>query len=250
MIVLDDPRLDKLSLPLCYSWTGLAVAGAILLSWLLVLATALFIIEVDSIGVVSIVGLSTVLTWLYTGLFITAHDAMHGLVAPRWPRLNRWIGQLVLTLYALFDFERLLAEHTKHHRTPATDQDPDFYDGSFLTWYLVFIGRYLTIRQLLGMAFVAAVLTNLLAVRSENLILFWVLPALLSTLQLFFFGTFLPHRLTREPFEDHHSARSTPLPSWLALISCYNFGAYHHQHHLFPALPWWRLQRWRKFYGA
>ena len=29
-----------------------------------------------------------VMTWLYVGLFITAHDAMHGSLSPRHPRLN------------------------------------------------------------------------------------------------------------------------------------------------------------------
>jgi beta-carotene ketolase (CrtW type) len=37
-------------------------------------------------------------TWLSTGLFITAHDAMHGTLAPGRPHWNRAVGGLCLML--------------------------------------------------------------------------------------------------------------------------------------------------------
>ena len=46
-------------------------------------------------------------THLYTGLFITAHDAMHGTVAPKNKLLNNFIGQTCTALYALFPFYKL-----------------------------------------------------------------------------------------------------------------------------------------------
>ncbi|MBU2045143.1 MAG: fatty acid desaturase, partial [Bacteroidetes bacterium] len=44
---------------------------------------------------------------LYTGLFITAHDAMHGTVAPKNKNLNNFLGQVCTVCYALFPFQKL-----------------------------------------------------------------------------------------------------------------------------------------------
>ena len=72
------------------------------------------------------------------------------------------------------------------------------------------------------------------------MLVFWALPALLSSVQLFYFGTFRPHRHDDSPFADDHNARSNGF-GWLAsLLSCFHFG-YHHEHHLAPQVPWWRL---------
>jgi beta-carotene ketolase (CrtW type) len=80
----------------------------------------------------------------------------------------------------------------------------------------------------------------LLGAPYPNLLLFWALPAILSSLQLFLFGTYLPHRKEEQDFADRHRARSNDF-SWIAsLLSCFHFG-YHHEHHLAPHLPWWRL---------
>ena len=81
-------------------------------------------------------------TFLYTGLFITAHDAMHGAVCQTRPRVNNTIGTIAVRLYALFSYRKLLAKHWAHHRAPASGTDPDFHDGEhsgFLMWYLSFI---------------------------------------------------------------------------------------------------------------
>ena len=50
-------------------------------------------------------------TFLYTGLFITAHDAMHGTVFPGNRKFNDLIGTLVAKLYAFFSYQRLLSKH-------------------------------------------------------------------------------------------------------------------------------------------
>ncbi|HEY9812024.1 MAG TPA: beta-carotene ketolase, partial [Candidatus Sericytochromatia bacterium] len=46
-------------------------------------------------------------TFLYTGLFITAHDAMHGIVFPQNRKINDFIGTLFLILYAYLSYEEL-----------------------------------------------------------------------------------------------------------------------------------------------
>jgi beta-carotene ketolase (CrtW type) len=79
-----------------------------------------------------------------------------------------------------------------------------------------------------------------------NLALFWGLPAILSALQLFVFGTWLPHRHTQsDGFADHHQARTIPMPWIASLLTCFHFGM-HHEHHLTPSAPWWRLPEVRR----
>jgi beta-carotene/zeaxanthin 4-ketolase len=41
------------------------------------------------------------MTFLYTGLFITAHDAMHGSLCRGHPQVNLWIGRIVVFAYAM-----------------------------------------------------------------------------------------------------------------------------------------------------
>ena len=187
-------------------------------------------------------------TFLYTGLFITAHDAMHGSVGPAHPRINNVIGSIAVRLYALFSYRKLLKKHWAHHRTPASDADPDFHDGEhsgFLVWYLRFMKEYLSWWQILGMAIVFQIMEYILMVPTINLILFWVAPALLSTLQLFYFGTYLPHRLPESGYDNPHCARSSVYSTFWSFITCYHFG-YHWEHHEYPAVPWWHLPEIRK----
>lgn len=186
-------------------------------------------------------------TWLSTGLFITAHDAMHGVAAARWPRLNDALGRVSLMLYALFPFGALREKHHLHHAHAGREADPDFHDDEHpgaLRWYLRFVGQYLRWWQLIGMAALFNVGVHLLGIPEVDLLLFWVAPALLSTVQLFFFGTWLPHRDNRS-FRDGHRARSNEYPEWLSLLTCYHFG-YHWEHHVSPWTPWWLLPHVRR----
>nr|WP_301289159.1 fatty acid desaturase [Natronocella acetinitrilica] len=187
-------------------------------------------------------------TFLYTGLFITAHDAMHGTVAPAFPRLNRFIGATCVRLYALFSFQRLQQAHWAHHQHPATTKDPDFHDGEhdgLVRWYLHFMIGYVSPLQIVGMAAIFNVFLFAAGVPVANLILFWILPSLLSTLQLFYFGTVLPHREPRNGYNDSHRARSNDFSPLVSFLTCYHFG-YHWEHHERPDLPWWRLPHFRR----
>ena len=56
-------------------------------------------------------------THLYTGLFISAHDAMHGTVSKN-KRINRLIGQITSFLFAFNFYNELLPKHHQHHRHP------------------------------------------------------------------------------------------------------------------------------------
>lgn len=229
------------------SSTGLLIAATIIAAWAASLA---FLLGVDVLAISPLLAVPAVLvqTFLYTGLFITAHDAMHGTVAPNHRRLNDFIGAVAVRLYALFSYKKLHEKHWEHHRHPASQDDPDFHDGEhpgFMRWYVNFVGNYVGWEQIVGMAIVYNILHHLLGVGLWQLNLFWVLPALLSTLQLFYFGTYLPHREPARGYDDVHRATSNAYSTWVSFLTCYHFG-YHWEHHEMPGVPWWKLPKVRR----
>lgn len=174
---------------------------------------------------------------LYTGLFITAHDAMHGSVSSH-QAINQLIGTLAAGLFAYNSYQDLLPKHHEHHRFVATDKDPDYHEPhAFWPWYLSFITSYIRWPQMLLMGITFWVLVVFFPM--TNVILFWMLPSILSTFQLFFFGTYTPHRGLHP--NKHKSGTLSKNHLW-AFLSCYFFG-YHYEHHDSPGTPWWRLWR-------
>lgn len=221
---------------------GLAIACGILAVWAVSLV-GLISLPLASLNPVVTIAAMLWQTFLYTGLFITAHDAMHGVVFPKNIALNNFIGSLALTVYGLFSFKKLLQKHWQHHHHPASDRDPDFHNGkhdNFIAWYCQFMVNYWSWSRLLGLMVIYNVLERVLHVPSSNLLLFWVIPSLLSSVQLFYFGTFLPHREPQDGFSDALRARSSYRPLIWSFLTCYHFG-YHHEHHEFPHVPWWQL---------
>lgn len=176
-------------------------------------------------------------THLYTGLFITAHDAMHGVVAPGKKTLNKMVGTVCALLFAFNWYPRLYPKHHAHHRFVATEKDPDYHGGNFWSWYLSFLKQYITWPQMLAMAITFNVLKYFFTL--ENVILYWMLPAILATFQLFYFGTYQPHKGEHETGNMHRSTTLKRNHVW-AFVSCYFFG-YHFEHHDKPFLPWWKL---------
>jgi beta-carotene/zeaxanthin 4-ketolase len=200
-------------------------------------------IEISTVSIVYLICLVGWQTWLYTGLFITAHDGMHGSIHPS-PQLNRSIGQLCLWLYAGFDYSQLLAKHQLHHQNPASDRDPDFHDGNavnFWGWYSHFFWEHISWRQLLNLVVMFGLYVTICHFSAIDILLFWVVPSLLSSLQLFYFGTYLPHREPPGGYTNPHRATTIDRSTWWSLITCYHFG-YHYEHHESPQLPWWQLR--------
>lgn len=217
---------------------GVFIAIFIIIFWLLHLSFTLFLVDVkpDNPWLYFHVFLQT---YLYTGLFITGHDAMHGVVANN-RKINNFFGYLVTTLFAFLSFKVLAKKHYLHHRFPATADDPDFYTKSnnFVLWWFSFMKNYTTWWQIVLMAATFNIL--LIWFTEAQLLVFWVLPAILSTLQLFFFGTYLPHKQPFSPEMQPHNSRSQNKNHVWAMLSCYFFG-YHWEHHNSPTTPWWRL---------
>lgn len=221
--------------------TGVYVALTVILIWFGVMVFSLQLPLNTSSPLTYI--LILVIMHLYTGLFITAHDAMHGSVS-RNLKLNHAIGHVTATLFSFNFYKRLFPKHHEHHKFVATDKDPDYHGGNFFIWYLSFLRQYITIWQILLMAITFNILK--LFIPTENLIVFWMLPAVLSTLQLFYFGTYLPHRGEHSE-ENVHKSGSQKLNHVWAFISCYFFG-YHYEHHASPGTPWWQLWKVKEKY--
>lgn len=214
--------------------TGVLIAIVIILAWFALLTVGLsWEIDYSSPWLYVLILLQT---HLYTGLFITAHDAMHGTVSKN-KKINTVIGHTTALLFSYNFYHKLFPKHHEHHRFVATDKDPDYHKGGFLAWYFSFLVQYLTIWQFLLMAVTFNLLK--LVLPTENLILLWMLPGLLATFQLFYFGTYLPHRGNHAKGNPHF-ARSQKLNHLLAFVSCYFFG-YHYEHHDSPGTPWWQL---------
>jgi beta-carotene ketolase (CrtW type) len=200
---------------------------------------------VPGLGVALLLGAVLTRSFLHTGLFIVAHDAMHGVLIPGSPSRNHRCGQLALALYAALPYAPCRAQHQLHHRAPGSLADPDFHPdpNAIAAWFGNFLGGYLSWSQMLQLlaGWAGLGLLSSLATASGplNVLLFCTIPLLLSALQLFLFGTFLPHRAAAAPANRHH-ARSLDLPIWLSFLACYHFG-YHWEHHEFPALAWFEL---------
>ena len=229
------------------SHRGLQLAALIGSTWLLSLA---FTLSID----LNLSGISPLLTtilvllraFLHTGLFIVAHDAMHGSLAPGRSDLNRIIGTLCLFLYAGLCYQSCRRNHSLHHLAAATSADPDFRSQpgqSVIGWYWQFLNNYLNTRQIATLACIWLVYYKLAGLANPeplcNLLVFCVVPLILSSLQLFIVGTWLPHNdnSTECGTSSPKSLRLHPL---LSFAACYHFG-YHLEHHGFPSTPWFQL---------
>ena len=223
------------------SQRGLLIAGVIMTTWAVSLVTLLR----TTPGQHPFWQLFAVLwqTFLYAGLFITAHDAMHGVVAPGLPKLNRFVGSLALLIYGLFSYDQLLKAHCQHHKHPASELDPDFHNGrhkNAFAWYFNFLQRYWSWRRLLALIASFHAMHLLLHIPGANLVLFWIVPSLLSSVQLFYFGTYLPHREPVGGYRNVSRAQSVYRPIVWSFLACYHFG-YHREHHEHPDAAWWQL---------
>lgn len=233
--------------------TGLVLALAIAGGWLGLHVYAMFVFELTWQNLPLAIGLAAILCWLSVGVFIVSHDAMHGSLAPGMTRVNAAIGAALLFLYAGFGWKRMRDAHFEHHRLSGHAGDPDFDEGNpgdFARWYATFFRRYFGWRSLLWVNLVVALYWLVFGVPMAQIVVLYGAPALLSSLQLFYFGTFRPHRHHAEGageagFHDRHNARSDGFPAFASLASCFHFG-YHLEHHRRPDVPWWALPAARR----
>lgn len=211
--------------------------------WVVVHLWAMFSYRISSANWPLIPFVAFLQCWLSVGMFIVAHDAMHGSLAPGLRKLNAAAGAFVLLLYAGFGWKTLRDAHFEHHRHSGTAGDPDFSSANaraFWPWYWQFLRRYFSTRSIAFVWTVVLIYFFVLQVPPENILLLYGIPAIASSLQLFYFGTYRPHRHGDDGFTDRHNARSNNFGWLTSLLTCFHFG-YHHEHHLSPATPWWAL---------
>jgi beta-carotene ketolase (CrtW type) len=224
--------------------TGLALAALIVGAWLTIHVWSIFFTNWGA-GQMWLLApfVVAVQCWLSVGLFIVAHDSMHGSLVPQYPRLNSAIGRFCVFIYAGFSYDKLYENHHAHHRHAGTADDPDFdveHPSSFWPWYVKFFRHYFGWREFSVLTIAVVIYLFILRERFPVMLLFWALPAILSSVQLFYFGTYRPHRIDDEPFTDRHRARSNEFSPLVSLLTCFHFG-YHHEHHDAPWVPWWKL---------
>lgn len=185
-------------------------------------------------------------TALQTGLFITAHDAMHGHLLPGRSAFNHRLGALMLLLYAGLPYRSCWRKHHRHHRRPGSSIDPDFCTDQAVGavgWYRQFMAGYLSTAQMLRLLSLWLCLAMVISLHHPNawlsVAVVCIVPLLLSSLQLFVFGTYLPHRSQQHP-GCTEGPSTLALPEWLSLLACFHFG-YHREHHDHPELAWFQL---------
>ena len=226
---------------------SLLIALVIMGSWLLHLVNALSL-DLSIRSPAGLVEAILIQTFLNTGLFITTHDAIHGLVYPGNRTVNDILGAFCSVAYAALPYGILLETHQLHHQAPMSSIDPDFcaiestgHSATFLRWYRYFIGQYWSGRQFLQLASIVGLFGVGFRISPLNLVLLWGLPLLLSSLQLFYFGTYQPHRGAKRKPGDAVCANKSLFRPWiLSLLACYHF-SYHQEHHDYPDVPWWGL---------
>ncbi len=226
---------------------GVSLALAIGLAWVALHLFAMFGFRFTPATWPLALPMAAMQCWLSVGMFIVAHDAMHGSLAPGRPQLNARVGAGVLLLYAGFGWRTLRDAHFEHHRAPGSEGDPDFdaaHPSHFWRWYTTFLLRYFGWQSALFVCSVVGFYA-LIGVPLLNIVLLYGVPAIASSLQLFYFGTYRPHRHDGEAFADHHNARTETFGTLASLASCFHFG-YHHEHHLSPNVPWWGLPARRR----
>ena len=217
---------------------GVFIALLVIISWASHLAYMLLLLPVNLLDVWFWVHM-LIQTWLFTGLFITAHDSMHGTISAN-RKLNNVIGFSATLLFAGMWYPMLIKKHKMHHINPGTALDPDYYTGkqNFFAWWFSFMKAYVTIWQILIMAGLFNL--GLLYFSEIQLIVLWIIPSILATFQLFYFGTYLPHRLPHTTEMGIYKSRTLKKNHLWAMLSCYFFG-YHYEHHASPQTPWWKL---------
>jgi len=229
---------------------GLQLGALIGASWLATLIIGLRL-ELNQLQPLLITSWVLLRSFLHTGLFILAHDAMHNSLAPEHPLINQRIGRVCLWLYAGLNYEACKTNHRRHHLMPESEADPDFCaanNRSVVAWLVRFLRNYLNPAQLSRLTLVLTLL--LLAAHPHQSQPFvtvsvtFLLPLLISTAQLFFVGTYLPHRKEHQQTGSEVSIKSLNLHPFASLLACYHFG-YHREHHNHPKAPWFLLPELR-----
>lgn len=163
--------------------------------------------------------------------------------------MNQAIGIIGFSAYGWLDYHFLYKNHWQHHNhTGIVHEDPDYHNGrsfGFFAWYVHFMSEYITVKQLTKMTIWVTILLVVCSVPVHNIIVYMLFCGLCSSLRLFYFGTYLPHRpvLVNGKWEEKmpwEKSKSANVSRWISFLCCYHFD-YHWEHHRWPYAPWWDL---------
>ena len=236
-VIITSPKLYRPN-----KVKNVIISTSIVASWASVLHEAVFVVK----DIYSIKGIALVpcITFLYTGLFITGHDAMHGnITSNRF--INDAIGHVCTNLYAGLDFGKMRQKHMLHHaQTGIVQEDPDFHKGdpAFHKWFLSFMAEYTDLRQAVKLTMFIEALRNSGA-PDGNIYVYIAACGILSALQLFYFGTYIPHKPPQNHDEEvmnWEKSKSSSKGKLESFLTCYHFDC-HYEHHAFPHIPWFDL---------
>ena len=220
---------------------GLLLSAFIATLWLVSFFWSLQI-EIEEFPLIVVLLIILCRAFLQTGIFIVAHDAIHGNVIPGKPAWNSAIVRIALFCCGGMPYEVWKKNHERHHERPSHPDDPDFHNGTtsnFILWYLQFSKAYFPRFEFFiyisRLSFLCLSILFLSNASLRAILFFAVLPIILSSLQLFLFGTYLPHK-------EKGCIKSYYFPPVLSLIACYNF-SYHLEHHQYPNTPWYLLPK-------
>lgn len=193
--------------------------------------------------------------------FTPAHEASHGNICGRHRGL-RWLNEGCgwVSMALLFDnFAVLRSAHMQHHaHTNDPERDPDYFvPGSgplavlvrSFTIFAGYLGVYLAevrrarrpglhYAQALawhGVLIGVAVVLGFQGYLAQVLVL-WILPALIAILGLALVFDYVPHWPHREQ-DRYRATRIILFPGLTALLLSQN---YHLIHHLYPTIPFYR----------
>ncbi len=263
-----DPELAELVGRRPNTWAGLS---QLVLQWLLIVATAAAaqLIHAWPATVLAIVFIGT----RQHALLVLMHDAAHYLLV-RERRLNDLMSNLSLSFPLLISTSCYRDHHMAHHRHLNTPSDPDYVDafspasrGELLRLLLCDVSGLSTLKslrsvdqfgvfalwgssaasrraeRLLFLGFCAAVALAIAASGVGQLLLTWWLAPMVFVLPLLLRVRSLGEHAGLLPEAHIRPARSIAVrPLERLLVAPCSIGR-HLEHHLFPKVPNYRLER-------
>lgn len=244
------------------AWPTVGLAAATVALWALVAAGLTWWSWPEALAV-------ALLTLASYGSFTVMHEAVHGSLA-RSSTLNSLLGKLMsVGMGPMSSYTAYRMLHLEHHEhTNDAALDPDVYSGVGPRWWLPFswlttdlyyywfylgsLGRRPMGDQLRVIGENALLLGAASALvwqgHGREMLLYWFLPARITTTLLAWLFNYLPHRPYRvRASEDPLRATGVYCPE-SRLVRLLSAGHNLHQvHHLFPGIPFYDYTRvWRE----
>ncbi|SEE65211.1 fatty acid desaturase family protein [Pseudomonas kilonensis] len=250
----------------------LRLLASTILEWVLILGAATLAIQTQTIfaSLLAIVFIAT----RQHALLILMHEFSHRQFSRTRPVLNDTLGDFLTALpftITLFGFRR---DHAAHHRHTATDHDPNWVSCTgqdrFRFPKSAFDMLVLLLKHCIGLysihEFKTALVTSkmasqcppatqyrqwifavLLAVVLTGFhlwlaaLVYWLIPMFTVLMALLYWRDVAEHFAMPQP--GHGASRTVIAPGWERLLIAPHGVGFHAEHHLYPAIPGFRLQQ-------